>query len=222
MSLRPDEKASRTGFWLPNFSWPVGNYKDEVWSNDRRAEWHHKIFVFSSFVDPPSQQLTTLKKCFKVLFLRFSFILYNFFKFDLFQFCVFQMVMLQWNSLHKCRWFLANMNSKNLTEIMNVLLGGQRTSLFEVDIVNKPRRPICFSSLNGHRPNQARNQLGPQRGEEFSESGQNFLNYVHYFQTTPNTFFQGGEIFSRGGFSPHTRPWLRAWSQHTLIIWFSF
>jgi len=45
--------------------------------------------------------------------------------------------------------------------------------------------------------------LGHQEGrsEEFSGRGPNFLNYVQYFQTISNTFFQGGEN-SKGGF-PH-------------------
>ena len=34
--------------------------------------------------------------------------------------------------------------------------------------------------------------LEQQVAEEFSERGQNFLNYVQYFQTMSNTFFQGG------------------------------
>jgi len=33
--------------------------------------------------------------------------------------------------------------------------------------------------------------LGHQGGEEFSESGPIFLNYVQKFSTIPNTFLQG-------------------------------
>jgi len=34
--------------------------------------------------------------------------------------------------------------------------------------------------------------LGTRSGEEFSERGPNFLNYVQYFQTMSDRFFQGG------------------------------
>jgi len=50
---------------------------------------------------------------------------------------------------------------------------------------------------------QARNQLGTPGGEEFSERGPNFLNYVQ------NIFPGAGEIFSRGA-SPPCTPWLRS------------
>jgi len=54
---------------------------------------------------------------------------------------------------------------------------------------------------------------GPQpawdtrRDEEFSETGPNFLNYVQYFQTISNIFYQGSKNFL-GGIRPL---WLRSW-----------
>jgi len=42
------------------------------------------------------------------------------------------------------------------------------------------------------------------------KTGPNFFNYVQYFQTMPNRFFQGGKYFSRGGFDPPAPPWIRA------------
>jgi len=48
--------------------------------------------------------------------------------------------------------------------------------------------------------------LGHQEGKEFSERGPNFLNYVQNFKIMSNTFFQGGEKFSKGSWPP----WLRA------------
>jgi len=47
------------------------------------------------------------------------------------------------------------------------------------------------------------NSLGRQGGEEFSESGPNILNYVHYFQNVSNIFFQrGAKNFPGGLFAP--------------------
>jgi len=55
---------------------------------------------------------------------------------------------------------------------------------------------LIVAALNLHFGNyttkQARNHLGTPGGEEFSESGANFLNYVQYFQTMSNIFFQWG------------------------------
>jgi len=47
--------------------------------------------------------------------------------------------------------------------------------------------------------------LGHQGGEEFSESGPNFSNYVQCFQIMSNIFFQRGKKFSRG-FAPLRPP----------------
>jgi len=57
-----------------------------------------------------------------------------------------------------------------------------------------------------HSYAQARNQLGTPwgGGEEFSDSGANFSNYVQYI-------FPGQAKIFLGGDSP---PWLRAWIRH--------
>jgi len=46
--------------------------------------------------------------------------------------------------------------------------------------------------------------LGHQGGgsEEFSERGPSFLNYVQYFQTRSNIFFQSGRKLSKGPSPP--------------------
>jgi len=47
---------------------------------------------------------------------------------------------------------------------------------------------------------QDRNQLETSRGEEFSERGTIFFNYVQWFLTLSSTFFQENKILSRGAF----------------------
>jgi len=50
---------------------------------------------------------------------------------------------------------------------------------------------------------QARNQLGIPGAKSFLRGGQIFeIQYVQYYQNTSNTFFMGGENFSRGVFAP--------------------
>jgi len=74
---------------------------------------------------------------------------------------------------------------------------------------------------------QTRNQFGaPGGGEEFSESGANFLNYVQYFQTMPNIFFQGVKEILRKSFAPSwlqvcltlTRKWLEKVDPDILLL----